>query len=405
MHQSLLKACLSYEFYSNNKTKLRASLFDDTFKDLYKTIEAMHTKFAIDITGNEMFSYWKAQNPTSTESWSDEIGVLVSEISSAEVLNLAIAEDVISNLWQQSIGLDIADLGIAMSEGDVSAMDRLNGLLEKVAGGYLPNQFDDCIVTADIYEMLAAVSDENMFKFNIETLSRNVYGIGRGDFGVIAAYSNVGKTAFAISLCAGPGGFCEQGAKVGYIANEEIAKKTRLRALMAYTGLTKDECIFDPHAAGARFQGIKDKITFVDAQAWDIHTLDAFIAREKFDVVCVDMGDKISLTSKHESGHERLRELYYRLRELAKKHNCAVFALSQASSVAQGRTRITMDMMEGSKLGKAAESDIMLGIGKADDPNNPDDPTRYINVMKNKISGWHGLVTCSLNTGNHRFEV
>ena len=405
MDQSLLKSCLSYDFYNSNKAKLRPTLFDDSLKDIYKTLVLMHDKFQQDISPLEMFSFWKSQNPTSTASWDEEIQGLVNSIAKAEILTPVIATDVIENLWRQSIGLDIADLGIKMSEGDVEAMDHLDALLKKVSGGYAPNNFQDAIVTDDIYEMLAAVSDENMFKFNIETLSKNVYGIGRGDFGVIAAYSNVGKTAFAISLCAGPGGFCEQGAKVGYIANEEIAMKTRLRALMAYTGLTKDECIFDPHAAGARFQGIKDKITFVDAQAWDIHTLDAFIAREKFDVVCVDMGDKISLTSKHESGHERLRELYYRLRELAKKHNCAVFALSQASSVAQGRTRITMDMMEGSKLGKAAESDIMLGIGKADDPNNPDDPTRYINVMKNKISGWHGLVTCSLNTGNHRFEV
>jgi hypothetical protein len=213
----------------------------------------MHDKFQQDISPLEMFSFWKSQNPTSTASWDEEIQGLVNSIAKAEILTPVIATDIIENLWRQSIGLDIADLGIKMSEGDVEAMDRLNELLQKVARGYVPNQFDDCIVTADIYEMLAAVSDENMFKFNIETLSRNVYGIGRGDFGVIAAYSNVGKTAFAISLCAGPGGFCEQGAKVGYIANEEIAMKTRLRALMAYTGLTKDECIFDPHAAGARF--------------------------------------------------------------------------------------------------------------------------------------------------------
>jgi len=405
MDQSLLKSCLSYEFYNSNKAKLRPTLFDDSLKDIYKTLVSMHDKFEQDISPLEMFSFWKSQNPTSTASWDDEIKGLVHSIDKAEILTPVIATEVIENLWRQSIGLDIADLGIKMSEGDVSAMDHLNELLQKVAGGYVPNQFDDCICDADIYEMLAAVSNENKFKFNIETLSRNVYGIGRGDFGVIAAYSNVGKTAFAISLCAGPGGFCEQGAKVGYIANEEISMKSRLRALMAYTGLTKEECEFDPQAAGARFQGIKDKITFADAQAWDITTLDAFIAREKFDVVIVDMGDKISLTTQFASDHLRLRHLYYRLRELAKTHNLALLALSQASAEAQGRTRITMDMMEGSKLGKAAESDIMLGIGKADDPNNPDDPTRYINVMKNKISGWHGLVTCSLNIGNHRFEV
>jgi hypothetical protein len=403
LHQSLLKACLSYEFYSNNKTKLRASLFDDTFKDLYKTIEAMHTKFAIDITGNEMFSYWKAQNPTSTESWSDEIGVLVSEISSAEVLNPAIAEDVISNLWRQSIGLDIADLGIAMSEGDVSAMDRLNVLLETVSSGYVPNRFDDCIVTDDIYEMLAAVSDENRFKFNIPTLSKEVYGLARGEFACFAAYSNVGKTAFAISLSAAPGGFCEQGAKVGYIANEEFGKRVKLRAVQAYAGMTKEEVIFEPRKAAAIYSGIKDKLIFADAQDWDVQTLDAYLGQGNFGVVFVDMADKISLSSNFNSSHERRADLYYRLRELAKKHNVALIGMSQASGEAEGKTRLTMSMLAGSRVAKQAECDLLIGLGKGNSPDEDKDPTRYINVMKNKISGWHGMIICNLDADRNRY--
>jgi|TARA_R110000851_G_scaffold100413_1_gene215980 replicative DNA helicase len=405
MDQSLLKSCLSYDFYNSNKAKLRPTLFDDSLKDIYKTLVLMHDKFQQDISPLEMFSFWKSQNPTSTASWDEEIQGLVNSIAKAEILTPVIATDVIENLWRQSIGLDIADLGIKMSEGDVEAMDHLDALLKKVSGGYAPNNFQDAIVTDDIYEMLAAVSDENKFKFNIETLSRHVYGIGRGDFGVIAAYSNVGKTAFAISLCASPGGFCEQGAKVGYIANEEIGKKTKLRAIQAYCGLTKEEVAFDPRAASARYLGIKDRLIFVDAQDWTIQDLDGFLTEQAFDVVLVDMGDKISLTTQFASGHERLRFLYYRLRELAKAHNIALVALSQCSHEAEGKTRITMSMLEGSKLGKAAESDIMLGIGKTDDPNNPDEPTRYINVMKNKISGWHGTVICNLDGATSRYGV
>ena len=64
-----------------------------------------------------------------------------------------------------------------------------------------------------------------------------------------------------------------------------------------------------------------------------------------------------------------------------------------------------MSMMEGSKLGKAAESDIMLGIGRMNDAEMPDDPTRWITVMKNKISGWHGTIICSLNQKTSRYEV
>ena len=401
---SLLKNCLSYEFFEDNKSKLRPALFDDTLKDIYTTLAEAHQKFSKDISSLELMSYWRAKHPTSTGSWTAEIEDHINSIANAETIDQEVSSEVIENLWRQSIGLDVANLGLKMSEGDASAMDQLTTLVDKVSGGYLPDNYGEN-VTDDIYELLAVVSDANRFKFNIETLAREVYGIGRGEFGVIAAYSNVGKTAFAISLCAAPAGFCQQGAKVCYIANEEVAKRTKLRAIQAYCGLTKDEVALDPQAAAARYSGIRDRLVFVDAQGWDAQMLEGYLAREKPDLVIIDMADKISLTEKFNSGHERLRELYYRLRECAKKFDCAILGLSQASAEAEGKTRLTMSMMEGSKLGKAAESDIMLGIGKMDSPDNPDDPARWITVMKNKISGWHGTVQCNLEGKVSRYVV
>lgn len=404
MYQSILKECLNTEFFTENKGKLRSSIFDEEAKEIYETIETMHEKFDRDISPLELFTFWKSQNPTSTGSWDEQIEGVIGTISDAETLDTDIATDVIGSLWRQHVGLDIANLGIRMSEGDTSAMDTLNNLLEQVSQGYLPDDFAED-VTDDIYELLAVVSNANRFKFNIETLSRNVYGIGRGEFGVIAAYSNVGKTALAISLCAAPGGFCQQDAKVCYIANEEVAKRTKLRAIQAYTGMTKDEIEFDPQAASAQYSGIKDRLIFADAQGWDIQMLDAYLGKQKCEVCIIDMADKIALNTQFNSGHERLRELYYRLRELAKKHDCAVIGISQASAEAEGKTRLTPTMLEGSKVGKIAECDILIGAGKANDAENPDDPTRYLTVMKNKISGWHGTVICNLNQHTSRYEV
>jgi replicative DNA helicase len=405
MDQSLLNRCLSQDFFENNKSKLRPALFDETSQEIYKCIEQMHDKFETDVTPLELFSYWKSQNPTSTGAWTAEVQDVINSIGNAPEIKDEIASDVIESLWRQSIGLDVANLGILMSEGEASAMDKLNQLLDRVSSGYLPDNFEQCIVTDDIYELLAVVSDDNRFKFNIDTLSRHVYGLARGEFGVIAAYSNVGKTAFAISLCASPAGFCAQGAKVGYIANEEVGKRTKLRAIQCYTGMTVEEVEFDPAAAHARYAGIRDRLIFADSQGWDIQQLDAFLAQQKFDVVIVDMADKIALTQQFNSGHERLRELYYRLRELAKKHNCALIGLSQASAEAEGKTRLTPTMLEGSKVGKIAETDCLIGLGKLNDPDNPDDPTRWITVMKNKISGWHGTIICNLNQKTSRYEV
>ena len=46
----------------------------------------------------------------------------------------------------------------------------------------------------------------------------------------------------------------------------------------------------------------------------------------------------------------------------------------------------------------------MIGIGKTINDQD-DDTTRYINIMKNKISGWHGLIPVILEDKVNRYVV
>lgn len=405
MDKSLLKNCLKYDFYEQNKTKLRASLFEDTLKEVYETIISSHEKFAQDITPLELFSFWKANNPTSTKSWADDVEDTINATSNAEDIHPDIATDVIENLWRQNVGLDVANLGIKMSEGEVSAMDDLNRLLDRVSEGYLPDDFGEP-TTDDIYELLAVTSDDNRWKFNIETLSRNVYGIGAGEFAVVFACPETGKSAFIVSLCAAPNGFCEQGAKVLYLGNEESTKRTKLRAIQSYTGLNREEIEFDPVAALSRYSGIKDRLIMKDIQEWDVQKMEAYINKMKPDLVILDQADKLAVAGQFNAGHERLRELYRRLRETAKKYDCAVIGVSQASAEAENRTRLTMTMMEGSRVGKAAEADLIIGIGKLNsgEEDGPDN-SRFLTVMKNKLSGFHGTIMCNIEPEISRYVV
>ena len=64
-----------------------------------------------------------------------------------------------------------------------------------------------------------------------------------------------------------------------------------------------------------------------------------------------------------------------------------------------------MSMLEGSRVSKQGEADLLLGVGALDPLNNPEDTTRWINVMKNKITGWHGTVQCNLLGKVSRYVV
>ena len=62
--------------------------------------------------------------------------------------------------------------------------------------------------------------------------------------------------------------------------------------------------------------------------------------------------------------------------------------------------------MEGSKIGKFAEADLIVGIGKMESNDVEDteiDYTRYLTVSKNKLSGWHGTVVCQIQTQISRY--
>ena len=142
-----------------------------------------------------------------------------------------------------------------------------------------------------------------------------------------------------------------------------------------------------------------------DIQDWDLNRIEAFIDKVKPDIIILDQGDKIQIAGQYNAGHERLRELYRRLRETAKRYDAAVISVSQASADAEHKTKLSYTMMEGSKIGKAAESDLIIGIGRhsGETDSGEPDPTRFLTVSKNKLSGWHGTIPVVLEAGISRY--
>jgi hypothetical protein len=68
---------------------------------------------------------------------------------------------------------------------------------------------------------------------------------------------------------------------------------------------------------------------------------------------------------------------------------------------------LNQSMMEGSRTGKAAEADLMVLIAKNPpvSDSEEEDTERHLNVVKNKLTGWHGVVHCNLEYRTARYEV
>lgn len=405
MELQILRGLLSREFYTNNKNSLSPKLFEEELKEVFQSISEGHEKYEHDLKINDIQAIWLKNNPVATRSEKDTISDLLQGIEREEPLSDGVASDYIKELWKRHVGHKIANMGIELTEGVPDAMSRLTTLLDNVREGVMPSDFGDA-TTKDIEELLRMTSDDTRWRFNLATLSRNVYGIGPAEFGTIFALPETGKSAFAISIVCGPGGFCEQGAKVLYLGNEEETKRTMLRAMQAWGGMTREEIVADPRSAKNKFTAIEDRLEMKDIQEWDLQKIESYIEHMNADVVVIDQGDKVHINGTFSASHERLRELYRSLRELAKRQQCAIITVSQASNDARGRTRLSGFDMEGSKIGKMAELDLCIGIGKHEagdvDDTDPDN-TRYLTVSKNKLSGWHGTVICNLQPAISRY--
>jgi len=206
----------------------------------------------------------------------------------------------------------------------------------------------------------------------------------------VAVAGNCGKTAFYVSLVYGEEGWLEQGAKVHIICNEEPAIRTQVRGLGCWTGKVKSELLENKDLAKDLFEPIKDNIFVQDKVNMSIEELDTYVSKNEVDVLIIDQLDKLSVKGMYNRSDEKLRVLYTSAREISKKYNCLVLAITQAGAGAAGKMHYGFEELDGSKTGKAAEADFVFCVGMKDpkDTGGIDDYVRCINIPKNKLSGF-----------------
>jgi len=331
---------------------------------------------------------------------------LFNTIKKEQPLGSDIAQEVLSKLFQQVVGEDIANLGFDYVNGAKSSLEPLRNLLELYGDDFTPNlniEWDDISI-----ETLLAKNDlEARWTFNIPSLTRKLDGINAGHLIEVGARPNTGKTSFHASLIASPNGFAHQGAKCVILCNEEGYHRVGARYLTAATGMTVQEVKNNPAQAQTRYKPVFDNIKIRDASNRDMAWVESVCKAYKPDILVLDMGDKFARTGGFSRPDEALKANAIHARQIAKTYECAVFYMSQLSAEAEGKIVLNQAMMEGSRTGKAAEADLMVLIAKNPQVEGQDeeDVQRHLNIVKNKLSGWHGTVHCELDYKTARYTA
>ena len=405
MELSLVRSLMNREFYDEHRgAKCPDRLFTKDVRKIKQAVDLAMDRYERTVTPDEIEALFMSGNPTLTTAQKQAYSDLFRKIKTEQPMGSDVAQEVLSKLFQQVVGEDIANLGFDYVNGTQTSLEPLRNLLESYSDDFTPDlkiEWDDMSMET----LLAKNKMEARWTFNIPSLTRVLEGVNEGHLVEIGARPNTGKTSFHASLIAGPNGFARQGANCIILCNEEASHRVGARYLTAASGMSVQDIKADPRKAKELYEPVRQNIKVRDVTGRDMSWVESICKSYKPDIVVLDMGDKFAKTGGFARQDEALKANAVHARMIAKQHNCAIFYMSQLSAEAEGKVILNQAMMEGSRTGKAAEADLMLLIAKnpTREHEEEEDPQRHINIVKNKLSGYHGVVHCNLDYKTARY--
>ena len=402
MALKIVKLCLKREFYQKYRKKIQKSSLSNLL-DVYGVIEKTFKELpdCNEILPDDLYLNYLTYNPTNTQANKDKAMQVVTDLDKVDI-NEDNVVMTIQEMHKSQLVHEAAQKCLDIYKGGDGEVQSVIKLLQQ------EDNIGDSIteVTKDLDELLKEMDYSNLFTFNAPSqLNDCVKGVGKGHFTIIFARPESGKTAFWINMVAGPNGFAYQ-EKVNNIAvfcNEEKPTRNVFRLIQSCSDMTRRHIDEEPALANEEWKKIRDKIHVYDCKDFTVESIDSYCEEYKPDIVVIDQLDKVELSGSFNSGHEKLREIYKLTRDISSRRDVCMFGICQASSDAHDKNHISFDTMEGSKTGKAAEADLIIGIGKKDDWEGEEDFTRTLCISKNKLTGWHGIIVCKIVPSKSRY--
>ena len=407
MELSLVRSLMDKEFYDEHRgAKCPDKLFTKDVRKIKQSIDKAMLNYSRSVTPEEIEALFMSNNPTMTTAQKGAYSSLFFKIKKQNPMGSDVAQEVLSKLFQQVVGEDVANIGFDYVNGTSSTLEPLRNLLEKYGDDFTPKIKVEW-ANMEIEHLLAESDLETQWHFNIPTLVRKIEGVNGGQLIEIGARPNTGKTSFHASMIAGPNGFASQGAMCVVLCNEERVDRVGARYMTAAAGMTSQQIKGNLRQAHDLYDPMKENIKLFDASNKDMAWVESVCKSYKPDIVVLDMGDKFATTGGFARQDEVLKANAIYARSIAKNQGCAMFYMSQLSADAEGKVLLNQSMMEGSRTGKAAEADLMILIAKNPvvDGQEEEDTQRHLNIVKNKLTGWHGVVHCELNYRTARYEA
>ena len=386
---------INYLLNIDNYNKYRIYInIDNNNKELiklYKILDDMISSYNRSLTIEE-FTLTVVAKDNSLE-------FLLGQIKDLPVAEEVVA-DVVKEMMDRSFAHKHALLAIEVSQGKKPMLDLIDNLTKIEE----KKDVEDIEFVSDEAEAIYGGDEgrDGGIKFRLPSLRVALGGLHRGDFGIVFARPETGKTSF---LCSEITYFAKQvSSPILFFNNEERSSKVKSRLHSASLGLTKEQILQDPSGRIEKYMELtKGNIKLVDQTGEKLHKsfVERIVREVKPAMIVFDQLDKVTGFGKEERDDLKLGAAYVWARALAKQY-CPVIAVSQSAVSGEGKPWLFMDDMANAKTAKQAEADWILGIGKSHKVGL--EHIRYLHLSKNKLTGIHAKTEVIIDAPTSRYK-
>jgi len=297
-----------------------------------------------------------------------------------------IVKDLLGKLIETDYATQIYDVCLKIGTGMGGELESIEPMLNAYKKEIGTSVEKDDVFVKPSLDYLSGVVASGGLRWRLKELNVALGPIRKGDFIIVAARPETGKTTFTASEASYMMTQLQPDEHVIWINNEEASNKVMMRVIQSYHGVTTGDLLDNAATyekefisnGGDRFLVLDD-----DSGIKSAIKIARLFKEYKPGLIIFDQLDKVH-GFKQDREDLRIGQLYEWARDVAKEY-CPVIAISQVDGTGEGEKWIQMNQLRGSKTDKIGEADAIITIGKSNEPAM--DLQRFIHVPKNKLFG------------------
>lgn len=244
-------------------------------------------------------------------------------------------------------------------------------------------------VTENIDELLDDMDNQDGLKFRLKCLRDSLRPLRGGDFVILGARPDQGKTSFICSEVTYMAAQMPEDRCVLWLNNEGPGYAIRPRLMQAALDCTNEDLLAKKEAGTLydeyyEVMGGENRVRVMDIHGYNNGQVESLIESTRPALIIYDMIDNIHGFGSEARTDLALEKMYQWAREKCVKYDSAAIATSQISSEGIDEMYPGLGMLKDSKTGKqgACEAQIMIG-SKETKPEYEN--IRWISTPKNKL--------------------